>query len=881
MRIKECRIGAFGHIHDFDLKDLDSDLVVVLGPNETGKSTLFEFLKTMIYGVYPTSPEQHDYAPWSGRHLEGSLSIELLDGSEQIVSRRLSKGPEGYILNGRRRNIRNQTIPAATHISRELFDSVYALTLSEMASIRERPWQEIEERLLGELKLDALRPVKSVIKELEDEASSLWRESNRGKPRAKELEKEIRELRKLARSAVVQDSETRRLQEELETIEAQLEGLRARNLELKSRQKWLEKILPCRKLAAKLEEARLRAGNEIELQDLPENPAARLEELHRAIGRFKETIAGKEARLIEQQEALDRFTDQDKKLVELTPEIREWASRSKSHRELLDRLAEAREELSDSERKAELVAARILPAGSKGEGFEAILTISEQELTEAVKGFTEAQASVNEVQNDISASNQSQSYLPSAFLSILGAGLCVVNLFRTSDILLATGLALFALGMAWLISVWLRKRRLDESMSRLLCESEQLLERNSGRIKELLSGFPLPENRLAQPDLFLVRDLANLKTAAERVRSKQTTLANLQRQTSKTSEDLKSWLEQLDLRQISEGFSAIKALERSLERAVKRQLQSEHAASAVAEFKESLVSLNEELESRVDELNRLESRLQQLGSGDIETGLNVLKSRREASRARAHFQKSLEEEYPDWESTQEEAKSLESQEIADQLAASRADLEQVGQQIEHLSAERMARTKDIQHLQSQRTSADLESEIAQLQSDAADIKFNRDRLLLLSRIIKQGDQRFRDRHQPDVLRRASEFLSLITGKRYVRLDLDKESQRLEVLPADQIHPVIVDRPLSQGVRDQIYLSLRLALVEHLDDAYEKLPLFLDEILVNWDESRRRQGYALLKRILSSRQVFVFTCHRWLAEEFISALGGKQVELSAS
>ena len=132
-----------------------------------------------------------------------------------------------------------------------------------------------------------------------------------------------------------------------------------------------------------------------------------------------------------------------------------------------------------------------------------------------------------------------------------------------------------------------------------------------------------------------------------------------------------------------------------------------------------------------------------------------------------------------------------------------------------------------------------------------------------------------------MLRRASEFLSLITGKRYVRLDLDKESQRLEVLPADQIHPVIVDRPLSQGVRDQIYLSLRLALVEHLDDAYEKLPLFLDEILVNWDESRRRQGYALLKRILSSRQVFVFTCHRWLAEEFISALGGKQVELSAS
>ncbi|MGW8181259.1 MAG: AAA family ATPase, partial [bacterium] len=208
MRVRECKIAAFGQICDRELRNLDSNLVVVLGPNEVGKSTLFEFFKTMIYGIYPTSPENHEYAPWSGRRLEGSLSFRLSDGSEHVVSRRLLKKPEGYILNEKRHNIRNQTIPAAAHISRQLFESIYALTLAEMAGIQDKPWHEIEERLLGDFKLKVLRPMKVVVKELEDEAASLWRDDNRGKPKARVLEKEINDLRKLAQAAANRDEET-------------------------------------------------------------------------------------------------------------------------------------------------------------------------------------------------------------------------------------------------------------------------------------------------------------------------------------------------------------------------------------------------------------------------------------------------------------------------------------------------------------------------------------------------------------------------------------------------------------------------------------------------------------------------------------------------
>ena len=41
-------------------------------------------------------------------------------------------------------------------------------------------------------------------------------------------------------------------------------------------------------------------------------------------------------------------------------------------------------------------------------------------------------------------------------------------------------------------------------------------------------------------------------------------------------------------------------------------------------------------------------------------------------------------------------------------------------------------------------------------------------------------------------------------------------------------------PFSQGIKEQVYFALRLAAIDHLDADEERLPLFLDEVFVNWD-----------------------------------------------
>jgi uncharacterized protein YhaN len=77
----------------------------------------------------------------------------------------------------------------------------------------------------------------------------------------------------------------------------------------------------------------------------------------------------------------------------------------------------------------------------------------------------------------------------------------------------------------------------------------------------------------------------------------------------------------------------------------------------------------------------------------------------------------------------------------------------------------------------------------------------------------------------------------------------------------------VEPPLSGGTLDQIFLSFRLAVMDHLDENHETLPLLLDEALINCDEARLQKSGEILKKTAERRQVFLFTCHPWLAERF--------------
>ncbi len=74
MRITDIHIDGFGVWHDLTLRGLSSELTVFYGPNEAGKSTLMNFLRTVLYGVTPQRRKRY-LPPLAGGRPGGSLSV--------------------------------------------------------------------------------------------------------------------------------------------------------------------------------------------------------------------------------------------------------------------------------------------------------------------------------------------------------------------------------------------------------------------------------------------------------------------------------------------------------------------------------------------------------------------------------------------------------------------------------------------------------------------------------------------------------------------------------------------------------------------------------------------------------------------------------------
>jgi uncharacterized protein YhaN len=66
--------------------------------------------------------------------------------------------------------------------------------------------------------------------------------------------------------------------------------------------------------------------------------------------------------------------------------------------------------------------------------------------------------------------------------------------------------------------------------------------------------------------------------------------------------------------------------------------------------------------------------------------------------------------------------------------------------------------------------------------------------------------------------------------------------------------------LSRGTSEQLYLALRLGLIEQSGQVGSDLPVLMDDILVNFSPARAEQAARAIADLATRRQVVFFTCH---------------------
>jgi uncharacterized protein YhaN len=127
---------------------------------------------------------------------------------------------------------------------------------------------------------------------------------------------------------------------------------------------------------------------------------------------------------------------------------------------------------------------------------------------------------------------------------------------------------------------------------------------------------------------------------------------------------------------------------------------------------------------------------------------------------------------------------------------------------------------------------------------------------------------YQQQRQPETLQEASGYLDRLTQGRYRRVWTPLGEHVLRVDDAEgRSLPVEV---LSRGTREQLFLSLRLALASSYARRGAPLPLVLDDVLVNFDIERAKAAAEVLRDFAAAgHQLLVFTCHEHISRLFKS------------
>jgi len=172
----------------------------------------------------------------------------------------------------------------------------------------------------------------------------------------------------------------------------------------------------------------------------------------------------------------------------------------------------------------------------------------------------------------------------------------------------------------------------------------------------------------------------------------------------------------------------------------------------------------------------------------------------------------------------------------------------------------VARRRDAQRArQALEAAADLANHAAEAAVGQAALEAALRRWLvvrLAADLIQETLAEYQRTRVPAVLRHAGETLAHVTRGRYVGVRQGDGTLRL-VTAADEALDASV---VSRGTREQLYLALRLGLVDAFAEQRGSLPLVMDDVLVNADPERAEAMAAVLAHAAERHQMLYLTCH---------------------
>ena len=153
--------------------------------------------------------------------------------------------------------------------------------------------------------------------------------------------------------------------------------------------------------------------------------------------------------------------------------------------------------------------------------------------------------------------------------------------------------------------------------------------------------------------------------------------------------------------------------------------------------------------------------------------------------------------------------------------------------------------------------SNLEEELYSLKEQYEELQKNNTSIELVKKLLARAYDNMKNSVSPVFTEKLSNNIETITKGKYCKLNFNDEQGLIVELENGNYIPA---ERLSTGTIDQLYLSLRLAMLDEISN--EKVPIILDESFAYYDDERLKNILNYLVNEFNDRQIIIFTCsHR--------------------
>ncbi|MDR0778497.1 MAG: AAA family ATPase [Methanomassiliicoccaceae archaeon] len=173
--------------------------------------------------------------------------------------------------------------------------------------------------------------------------------------------------------------------------------------------------------------------------------------------------------------------------------------------------------------------------------------------------------------------------------------------------------------------------------------------------------------------------------------------------------------------------------------------------------------------------------------------------------------------------------------------------------IDDMNRQRGALQKEIENMRSDVRLYDLAAKKDAKETELANTVKEWGVLSLQNYMIDRSCQELYKNMQPSVIRTANKYLGTMTNGRYM-IDTDPRQEGINIRDGTEYK---TPKQWSSGLGDQVYLSIKMAVAKEMGT--ERLPMVLDDILVRFDNTRKRSACEAILEFAKDQQVFLFSC----------------------